>query len=46
MGDKGKRASVCIWGEHSADTLKETFLLNMAYCTNTFISGISPKTPN
>lgn len=31
MGDKGKRVSVCIWGEHSADILKKTFLLNMAY---------------
>lgn len=27
MGDKGKRVSVCIWREHSADTLEKTFLL-------------------
>lgn len=46
MGDKGKRVSVCIWGEHSADILKKTFLLNMAYWANIFMSAISPKKPN
>ena len=31
MGDKRKGINVCVWGEHSTDIKKKTFLLKMAY---------------